>query len=109
MSIVKYIRKGCTRIRIKRGHLKLFDAKFFFGIAGHGKSEVDHVGGLAKVAIQRETAAEKTFSNSFDMIECLREFTEKLNSSTISKDIKPPDLSLFSGLLIPYTLSYLNQ
>ena len=44
-----------------------------FGIAGHGKSEVDHVGGLAKVAIRRETAATKTFSNSSDMIDCLIE------------------------------------
>lgn len=32
---------------------------WIFGIAGHRKSKVDHVGGLAKVTIRRETATEK--------------------------------------------------
>ena len=39
-----------------------------FGIAGHGKGEVDHVGGLVKVTIRREIAADSRFESSNDMV-----------------------------------------
>ena len=35
-----------------------------YGVAGHGKGGVDHIGGLAKVAIRRETAAGQTLQNA---------------------------------------------
>ena len=39
-----------------------------FGIAEHGKGEVDHVSGLAKTAIRREIAAGEFFSDASDMV-----------------------------------------
>ena len=42
-----------------------------YSVAGHGKGEVDHVGGLAKVAIRREVAAGQQLSNAEGMINCL--------------------------------------
>ena len=35
-----------------------------YGIAGHGKGEVDHVGGIAKVAVRREIAGGAVFQKS---------------------------------------------
>ena len=43
-----------------------------YGVAGHGKGEVDHVGGLAKVCVRREIAAGEALYNSEDMVECLK-------------------------------------
>jgi len=43
-----------------------------FGIAGHGKGEVDHVGGIAKVAVRREIAAGSFFSDAEEMVEFLQ-------------------------------------
>jgi hypothetical protein len=64
-----------------------------YGVAGHGKGEVDHVGGLAKVAIRRETAAGQTLQNAEEMVECL---IEKFGSSEYPmyyfKEIKTTDL-----------------
>ena len=51
-----------------------------FGIAGHGNGEVEHVGGLVKVAIRQEVAAEKTFSNANEMVHCLSEMYAKSES-----------------------------
>ena len=42
-----------------------------YGISGHGKSEVDHVGGLPKVAIRREITNGAFLSNSAEMVEFL--------------------------------------
>ena len=42
-----------------------------YSIAGHGKGEVDHVGGLAKVEIRREIAGGQQLSNAEEMINCL--------------------------------------
>lgn len=50
-----------------------------FVIAGHGKGQVDQVGGLAKDTIRREVAAEKNFSNANDMVHCLSENMLKVN------------------------------
>lgn len=44
-----------------------------FSIAGHGKGEVDHVGGITKVIIRREIAAGEFFASSADMVEFLNE------------------------------------
>jgi len=35
-----------------------------YGIAMHGKGEVDHVGGVAKDAVRREIAGGEVFENS---------------------------------------------
>ena len=49
-----------------------------YNIAGHGKSEVDHVGGLAKVAIWREIGAGAFFADAEDMVVFLQsKFNEK--------------------------------
>ena len=44
-----------------------------YSVAGHGKGEVYHVGGLAKVAIRRQIGAGSFFVNSEDMVEFLNE------------------------------------
>ena len=44
-----------------------------FGIAEHGKGEVDHVGGLAKTAIRREITAGEFFSDTSHMVMFLKE------------------------------------
>ena len=42
-----------------------------WSIAGHGKGEVDHIGGIAKVAIRQEIARGSFFANSDDMVNFL--------------------------------------
>ena len=42
-----------------------------WSVAGHGKGEVYHVGGIAKVAIRNDIARGNFFSNSKDMVNCL--------------------------------------
>ena len=42
-----------------------------FGIAEHGKGEVDHVGGLAKTTLQRAIAAGEFFNDVGEMVEYL--------------------------------------
>ena len=49
-----------------------------YGISGHGKGEVDHVGGIAKVAIRREVAAGKFLNTAAEMVDFLgNKFAEK--------------------------------
>ena len=43
-----------------------------YGIAGHGKGEVDHVGGVAKVAVRRQIAGGEVFLRSKNIVEFLR-------------------------------------
>ena len=43
-----------------------------YSIAGHGKGEVDHVGGLAKIAIRRAVASGKFFCDVSEMTEFLK-------------------------------------
>ena len=50
-----------------------------YGAAGHGKGEVDHVGGLAKVSICHRVAAGEVFTNSSEIIEYLE---KKFKDST---------------------------
>ena len=42
-----------------------------YGIAGHSKGKVDHVGGTAKVSIQKAVASGLSFSNSEEMVDYL--------------------------------------
>ena len=49
-----------------------------YSVAGHGKGKVDHVGGLAKVAIRHEIGAGSFYSDSEDMVDFLsQKFVEK--------------------------------
>ena len=56
-----------------------------YGIAEHGKGEVDHVGGLAKTAVRRVVAEGDFFADSTDIVDFL---TEKLQSSEHLQYIK---------------------
>ena len=59
-----------------------------FGVAQHGKGEVDHVRGLAKVAIRREIAAGTFFANAADMVSFLNsKFGDKVNPNYCIKEI----------------------
>ena len=44
-----------------------------FGIAGHGKGEVDHVGGITKVAARQEITKGAVFSNSSEITTFLQD------------------------------------
>lgn len=49
-----------------------------YGIPSHGKGEVDHVGGTAKVVARRLAAAEFAFPGTDDITEALRDkFSDK--------------------------------
>ena len=43
-----------------------------YGIASHGKGEVDHVGGVAKVAVRREIAGGQVFTSSAQIVSFLK-------------------------------------
>ena len=59
-----------------------------YGIAGHGKGEVDHVGGLTKVAVRTEIAAGEFFLDSESMVEFLdKKFRGNQNPLYFFKDI----------------------
>ena len=58
-----------------------------FGIAEHGKGEVDHVSGLAKTAIRREIAAGEFFSDASDMVMFLKEKFEGNSTKYFVKEI----------------------
>ena len=44
---------------------------WFYGVEGHGKGEVDHVGGIAKVSARNEMARGKIFNNASDIVQHL--------------------------------------
>ena len=59
-----------------------------YGLLGHGNSEVDHVGGLAKVAVRKQVAAGALFMSAGDMVEFLTEnFQNKINPNYCIKEI----------------------
>ena len=61
---------------------------YLYGIAGHGKGEVDHVGGIAKISIRREIAAEGFMSDAGEMVDFLKEkFGQKTNPKYVIKEI----------------------
>ena len=53
----------CNKYELKIIHV--------YSVAGHGKAQVDHVGGLAEVAIWREIGAGPFFANLEDMVDFL--------------------------------------
>ena len=53
----------------------------YFGIAGHGKDEIDPTGGLTKVPICRELTAREKFQRSSDMVVHLSKKFEAHKSS----------------------------
>ena len=58
-----------------------------FGIAGHSKGEVDHVGGLVKCAIRREIANGAFLENANDMVLFLsQKFGEQNDPNYITKE-----------------------
>ena len=64
-----------------------------YGIPGHGKGEVDHVGGIAKVQVRRAVAAGHSLKVTEDMVDFLEEkFKENSNPTYIVKNIKPERL-----------------
>ena len=67
-----------------------------FGISMHGKGEVDHVGGMAKVAVRTEVAAGQVFLNSDDCVSFLSEkFDSKYSSKNYSfKEIDERELDI---------------
>ena len=59
-----------------------------YGVAGHGKSEVDHLGGFAKVAVQKQVVAVALFMSAGKMVEFLTEkFQNKINPKYCIKEI----------------------
>ena len=64
-----------------------------YSIAGHGKGEVDHVGGLSKVTVRREVAAGETLQFSREMVDRLRiKFGHKHDPKYDFKDITTEEL-----------------
>ena len=60
-----------------------------WSIAGHGKGEVDHVGGVAKIAIKRAISNDFFFENSSDMTQYLsEEFSNNLLYRFQEVDVK---------------------
>ena len=59
-----------------------------YGIAGHGKGELDHVGGIAKIAIRRGINNGTYMEDSEDMVDFLRDkFQHKEDPTYIIKQI----------------------
>ena len=59
-----------------------------YGIAVHGKGEMDHVRGVAKIRIHREIASGNPLQDDTDIIEILKtKFCDKTNSSYNVKEI----------------------
>ena len=66
-----------------------------YGIAGHGKGEVDHMGGIAKICLRREIATGTFMSRAADMVTFLKEkFHEKSNPFYIVKEIDAKKLAI---------------
>ena len=76
-------------------HLQSISNKFnknliqVYGVAGHGKGEVDHVGGLAKVIIHQRVAAGDVFLSSSLMV----------NSSLITWMLSSKTVAILNTLL----------
>ena len=75
-------------------HLQSISNKFnknlicVYGVAGHGKGEVDHVGGLAKVIIRQRVAAGDVFLSSSTMVDYLNDkFKDSTNPEYVVKEI----------------------
>lgn len=66
-----------------------------FGIAWHGKGEVDHVGGIAKVSIRQEIAAGEFFSDAGDMVKFSQgKYKDHTSPHYVIKEIDPKQLEV---------------
>ena len=69
-----------------------------YGIAGHGKGEVDHVGGIVKTAVRREVAnGTKSFYNSYDVVKFVDEkfsSNDDLPTAYIVKEVHVNELEV---------------
>lgn len=66
-----------------------------FGVANHGKGEVDHVGGLAKVAIRLAVSQGHSFYCAAEMVEYLTDkFKHKESPKHYYKEIHSKDLEV---------------
>ena len=64
-----------------------------YSVAGHGKGEVDNVGGVAKVAVRQEISRGAYFSNAAEVVSFLEEkFGEKKFPEYEIKEILPENL-----------------
>ena len=64
-----------------------------YGVPSHGKGEVDHVGGTAKVVSRRLAATRVSFSGANDIVAALREkFAEKTEPRYSIKEISEAEL-----------------
>ena len=66
-----------------------------YSIPGHGKGEVDHVGGIVKVAVRREIAAGRVILDTDDIIEFLREkFGDSPSVPYVIEEVEPKMLEM---------------
>ena len=63
-----------------------------YGIAGHGKGEVDHVGGVAKVAVRTAIASGSMFHDSSDITSFLQDKFEEKESPRYHVQELPVDV-----------------
>ena len=79
-----------------------------YGILGHRKDKVDHVGGTAKVTVQSMTATGHVFHNAEDIIECLIEKYAESSTNYCIKEISEEELQLGWKEVQNYLLLYLS-
>lgn len=65
-----------------------------FGVPGHGKGEVDHVGGIVKVAIRRSVAAGESYVCSAEMVEFLVEKFKSSKKNYVIKELSCHELDV---------------
>ena len=64
-----------------------------YAVAGHGKGEVDHVGGLTKVKVRREVAAGHVMQTASEMVEWLQtKFETKQDPNYVFKNFEQKSL-----------------
>ena len=66
-----------------------------YGIAGHGKEEVDHVGGIAKIAIRREIANGALLAHAEEMVAFLeKKFQDNSEPKYVIEQIQEKKLEM---------------
>ena len=63
-------------------------------MAGHGKGEVDHVGGTAKVAVRWEIAAGKVLHDCDDILDFLKDKFEPSKQTYVFNETTEPKLDI---------------
>ena len=81
------IQQLCNKLNVTIIHVN--------GIAEHSKEEVEHVGGLAKVAVRKAVAQGEFFADSTDAVSYLNEqLKDKENLTYVVRKILEEDLSI---------------